>query len=97
IILIGVGLGYFGVTRYASQQIETFGTGEQLQRMRLDASQSAASGFAEDVDVSTASGALSTLPLGMTYLLLAPFPWQLASFRQVITLPEMLIWWTSIP
>ncbi|HEX3229724.1 MAG TPA: glycosyltransferase family 39 protein [Pyrinomonadaceae bacterium] len=97
IIMIGLGLGYFGVSRYASQQFETFASAEQLQRMRLDASQSAASGFAEDVDVSTASGALSTVPLGLTYLLLAPFPWQLASLRQAITLPEMLVWWASIP
>jgi hypothetical protein len=97
IIMIGLGLGYFGVSRYASQQFETFASAEQLQRMRLDASQSAASGFAQDVDVSTASGALSTVPLGLTYLLLAPFPWQLASLRQAITLPEMLIWWSSIP
>jgi hypothetical protein len=65
--------------------------------MRLDASQSAVSGFAEDVDVSTTSGALSTIPLGLTYLLLAPFPWQLASLRQIITLPEMIVWWASIP
>lgn len=97
IILIAVGLGYFGVSRYATQQFETFGSAEQLQRMRLDASQSAASGFAEDVDVSTTSGALSTVPLGFTYLLLAPFPWQLASLRQIITLPEMIVWWASIP
>jgi len=97
IILMGLGLGYFGVTRYASEQIETFGNTDQLQRMRLDASHSAASGFAEDVDVSTTSGALSTVPLGLTYLLLAPFPWQLASLRQVITLPEMVVWWASIP
>jgi len=97
IIVIGLGLGYFGVSRYASQQFETFASAEQLQRMRLDASQSAASGFAQDVDVSTASGALSTVPLGLTYLLLAPFPWQLASLRQAITLPEMLVWWSSIP
>jgi hypothetical protein len=97
IIVIGLALGYFGVSRYASQQFETFASAEQLQRMRLDASQSAASGFAENVDVSTASGALSTVPLGLTYLFLAPFPWQLASLRQAITLPEMLVWWSSIP
>lgn len=97
LLLIGLGLGYFGVNRYASQQIELFGNADQLQRMRLDSSQSAASGFAEDVDVSTASGALSTVPLGLTYLLLAPFPWQLASVRQAITLPEMILWWASIP
>jgi hypothetical protein len=97
IILISLALGYFGVSRYASQQFETFASADQLQRMRLDASQSAASGFAEDVDVSTTSGALSTVPLGLTYLLLAPFPWQLASLRQAITLPEMIVWWLSIP
>ena len=57
----------------------------------------ARSGFGQDVDVSTASGALSAVPLGMTYLLFAPFPWQLASLRQSITLPEMIIWWLSFP
>jgi len=63
----------------------------------LDSSRSAASGFAEDVDVSSPEGALSALPLGLSYLILAPFPWQLSSVRQAITLPEMLIWWASLP
>jgi hypothetical protein len=40
---------------------------------------------------------LSTIPIGMLYLLFAPFPWQLASLRQSITLPEMIIWWASFP
>src|SRR5215510_10246433 len=97
ITLICLGLAYFGVSRYASQQFESYATVEQLRRMRLDASQSAASGFAEDVDVTTTSGALTAIPLGLTYLLLAPFPWQLASLRQMITLPEMVVWWLSIP
>jgi hypothetical protein len=30
-------------------------------------------------------------------LLFAPFPWQLTSLRQSITLPEMVIWWASFP
>ncbi|HEV2862121.1 MAG TPA: hypothetical protein VGX48_14015, partial [Pyrinomonadaceae bacterium] len=42
-------------------------------------------------------GAISAIPLGMVYLLFAPFPWQLASLRQSITLPEMLVWWASFP
>ncbi len=37
------------------------------------------------------------MPLGLAYLLLAPFPWQLASLRQSITLPEMIVWWVSFP
>jgi hypothetical protein len=47
--------------------------------------------------VSTASGALSAVPVGMTYLLFAPFPWQIASLRQSITLPEMVVWWAAFP
>jgi 4-hydroxybenzoate polyprenyltransferase len=35
--------------------------------------------------------------LGTLYLLFAPFPWQLTSFRQAITMPEMLLWWASFP
>jgi hypothetical protein len=35
--------------------------------------------------------------MGILYLMFAPFPWQLASLRQSITLPEMLVWWASFP
>jgi hypothetical protein len=95
--VIGSALAYFGVSRLASQQIESYGNLRQLQVMRLDASQSAQSGFGQDIDVSTPTGALAAIPLGLTYLILAPFPWQLTSVRQMITLPEMVIWWTSLP
>jgi hypothetical protein len=95
--VIGLALAYFGVTRYAGQQFDAYGSMKQLQLMHQDASQSANSGFNEDVDVSTAGGALSAVPVGLTYLILAPFPWQLTSLRQMITLPEMIIWWLSIP
>lgn len=97
VLLLGLGLTYFGVTRSASIQFETYGNLQQLQRSRLDAATSAESGFGEDADVSTSGGALSTIPVGLVYLLFAPFPWQLASLRQSITLPEMVIWWSSIP
>jgi hypothetical protein len=96
-IIIGLALAYFGVSRYASKQFDAYGNLEQLQVMRLDASQTAASGFGQDVDVSSPGGVLSALPLGLSYLILAPFPWQLASLRQVITLPEMVVWWASLP
>jgi len=97
IIVMGLSLTYLGITRIASTQIERFGNLEQVQRSRLDASQTAKSGFAQDVDVSTTSGALSAIPIGMLYLMFAPFPWQLASLRQAITLPEMIVWWASFP
>jgi 4-amino-4-deoxy-L-arabinose transferase-like glycosyltransferase len=96
-VLLGLSLTYFGVTRYANVQVETYADFETLQRSRNDAARSAQSGFGRDVDVSTASGALTTIPLGMVYLLFAPFPWQLGSLRQSLTLPEMVIWWTAFP
>ena len=97
ILLIGISLTYVGVTRYASVQFEQSVTFDQLRRSRLDAATSAQSGFGKDVDVSTARGALSTIPLGLVYLFFAPFPWQLGSLRQTLTLPEMVIWWGSFP
>jgi hypothetical protein len=97
IVLLGLALTYMGVTRSASVQYEQYGSLERLQRSRLDMARSGDSGFGRDVDVSTTSGALSTIPIGMIYLLLAPFPWQLASLRQSITLPEMVVWWASLP
>jgi hypothetical protein len=97
VLLIGLALMYFGVTRSASVQFQEYGSLERVQRSRLDLAQSADSGFGRDVDVSTTSGALSTIPMGMLYLLFAPFPWQVGSLRQSITLPEMIIWWASFP
>jgi 4-amino-4-deoxy-L-arabinose transferase-like glycosyltransferase len=97
ISVVSLALAYFGVSHYATQQFEMYGSGQELQRLRLDAAQSAGSGFGQDIDVSTTSGALSAIPIGFTYLILAPFPWQLVSVRAMLTLPEMIVWWCSIP
>lgn len=96
ICVVGSVLAYFGVSRYAGQQYESYGNLHQLQLMHQDAS-SAQSGFGQDIDVSTPEGIMTAIPVGMTYLILAPFPWQLMSVRQMITLPEMVIWWSSLP
>jgi hypothetical protein len=97
ILIVGLALTYFGVTRSASIQIDRYANLERIQRSRSDMAKRADSGFGRDVDVSTTSGALSTIPTGMLYLLFAPFPWQVGSLRQSITLPEMIIWWASFP
>lgn len=97
IIAIGLALTWFGVIRYASTQLEGYANLEAVQRSRYDLAQSAHSGFGRDVDVSTTQGAIGVIPTGLVYLLFAPFPWQLNSLRQSITLPEMILWWASIP
>lgn len=96
-IVIGLSLTYFGVTRYASMHFESYGSLEAVQQSRTDAAQSARSGYAKDIDVSTSSGALKAIPIGLAYLLFGPFPWQLGSLRQSLTVPEMLVWWASFP
>ena len=97
VLVIGLAFTYFGVTRYASAQFEQYGNLEQLNRSRQNLSTAAESGFGRDVDVSTTSGALTTIPTGLVYLLFAPFPWQLGSLRQSLTLPEMVVWWAAFP
>ena len=97
VILLGLALTYIGVTRSATANFERYGNMNQLQRSRNDQARSAESGFGRDVDVSSTSGAISTIPMGVLYLLFAPFPWQITSLRQSITLPEMIVWWASFP
>ncbi len=97
LIVMGVALTYLGVLRTAGENFEKWGSLESVQRSRLDLARSADSGFGGDADVSTTEGAITVIPLGFTYLMLAPFPWQLGSLRQAITIPEMIVWWASIP
>jgi hypothetical protein len=96
-LLLGLALTYFGATRSANIQLERYGSLEKVAISRASAASSAGSGFMRDVDVSSSTGALSTVPMGMIYLLFAPFPWQMASLRQSITLPEMIVWWCAVP
>ncbi len=63
-----------------------------IQLSRLDLATSASSGYLPDADISTAEGALAFLPLGLLYFLAVPFPWQLGSIRQNITIPETAFW-----
>jgi len=97
VLILGLSLTYFGITRYANVQFERYANFEQLQRSRQNLATAGESGFGRDVDVSTTSGALTTIPTGLVYLLFAPFPWQLGSLRQSLTLPEMVVWWAAFP
>lgn len=93
---IGMAFTWFGVLQYAGNQFDRFANLKQIQMSRQDQA-SAGSGFAKDVDIQTTEGALSVIPLGVVYLLFAPFPWQFSTLRQSITLPEMIVWWLVFP
>jgi hypothetical protein len=65
---------------------------EELSRTRGKLAAGASASFAE-ADLSTPRAALSFLPIGLTYFVLAPMPWHLLSGRQLLVLPEMLAWY----
>jgi hypothetical protein len=77
------------------------GLGEEASLESLDRARRelaiGASAYQADADVSTPASALRFLPLGLTYFLLAPAPWQVWNTRQLLTLPEMLAWYALIP
>jgi 4-amino-4-deoxy-L-arabinose transferase-like glycosyltransferase len=93
---IGLAFTWFGVLRFAETQFDRYANLQTIQMSRMDQA-NAGSGFGKDVDVGTAEGALTVIPMGVVYLLFAPFPWQFTTLRQSITLPEMIIWWFSFP
>jgi 4-amino-4-deoxy-L-arabinose transferase-like glycosyltransferase len=95
--LLGFSLTYLGIGRNASDEYRVFGNLERVQSSRSDLARVANSGFGAETDVSTSEGALSAIPMGFAYLMLAPFPWEAANLRQAITIPEILIWWATIP
>lgn len=97
LILMGIVLTYLGVLRTAGDNLDKWGNLEAVQRSRADQARSADSGFGSDADVSTTEGAIAVIPIGFTYLMFAPFPWQMGSVRQSITIPEVIIWWLSMP
>jgi len=37
------------------------------------------------------------LPVGLAYLLFAPFPWAISGIRQLLVLPETLVWYALMP
>ena len=93
---IGLAFTWFGVLQYAGQQIDRYANLQAIQTSRSDQA-TAGSGFAKDVDIQTTEGALTAIPIGIIYLMFAPFPWEYTTLRQSITLPEMTVWWFCFP
>ncbi len=94
--VIGLAFTWFGVLQSAGMQFERYANLKSIQNSREDQA-AAGSGFMKDVDVQTTEGALTVIPVGLLYLMFAPFPWQFTTLRQIITLPEMIIWWLAFP
>lgn len=53
--------------------------------------------FEPTADISTPAKAALFLPKGLAFFLLAPFPWTVGNLRQMLTVPEMLFFYTLLP
>jgi hypothetical protein len=96
VILIGLALSYFAgghVQQFAESALDL----KRIQVVRVWGAKASSSGFGADVDISDPRAALGFLPVGVVYVLFAPFPWMMGNLRQLITLPEMVVWWLLVP
>lgn len=93
IVVLGFTFVYFGAKDVAEKNLDL----KKIQSGRVWGAKAANTGFGADVDITDARAAITFLPLGVTYVLLAPFPWMINSLGQVITLPELILWWLSFP
>jgi 4-amino-4-deoxy-L-arabinose transferase-like glycosyltransferase len=97
--LLGVFLAAFSVAS-SSEMLDRHTSYFDLERVQIareDQARWGASGFAAESDVSTVEGALTALPVGLVYLLFAPFPWAISGIRQALTVPETLVWYALMP
>jgi 4-amino-4-deoxy-L-arabinose transferase-like glycosyltransferase len=85
------------VKRETLERQVSYMTLDRLQTTREDQAMWGQSGFGQEYDVSTPTGALSALPTGLVYLLFAPFPWAVSGLRQALVLPETLVWYALMP
>ena len=96
VVIVGVALSYFAgghVQQFAESALDL----KRIQMARVWGAKASASGFGADVDISDPQAALGFLPIGVLYVLFAPFPWMMGNLRQLITLPELLAWWLLVP
>ncbi|MGI8669706.1 MAG: phospholipid carrier-dependent glycosyltransferase [Aridibacter sp.] len=96
LLLIGAAAGYFGFGGSSTGTNNTYNI-ERLQKYRHYQAEGSNSGFGEGYDVTTVEGTVTLLPIGIVFILFAPFPWQMDNARQILIAPEMLIWWLCIP
>jgi 4-amino-4-deoxy-L-arabinose transferase-like glycosyltransferase len=97
LVAVFIGAITFGVRTETIEEQTSYFDLEKIQTARMGQTMLGKSAFSGEIDVSTPTGALAALPVGLAYLLFAPFPWAISGLRQVLTLPETLAWYALMP
>jgi 4-amino-4-deoxy-L-arabinose transferase-like glycosyltransferase len=98
-LLVGLLFGALtlAIKRETLEQQASYMNLDRLQITRQDQAMWGSSGFGQEHNVSTPAGALMALPIGLVYLLFAPFPWAISGLRQAMAMPETLVWYALMP
>lgn len=92
VLVIGIGVGQSGV-----QSAIKSSSLKESNRVRAGLAYQTQSGFGSEVDTSTASQALTYLPVGLTRFAFGPFPWEIRGVRQLPALVDALVLWWFAP
>ena len=79
VLAVLVGAFTLAVKRETLEVQRAFMTLDQMQVTRMDQAMWGKSAYGTEYDVSTPGGALKALPVGLAYLLFAPFPWAITN------------------
>jgi hypothetical protein len=66
-------------------------------RQKLGGKYTGNSGYLTELDATNPLVLVILIPLGLVYFLFSPFPWQIRGMRQILTLPEMVVWYLAVP
>jgi 4-amino-4-deoxy-L-arabinose transferase-like glycosyltransferase len=94
---LAIAIGASGLSDSLNQGLAESTNLEQAAQYRVGMAETARSGFAHDVDISSPGGMAVVLPIGLAVILFGPFPWQMRGLLPLLTLPEMLLWWSLVP
>ena len=82
-LVLGLGVGREYIVRISERGLTGFRAGTTVDQ----------SAFAAGVDLSSLGSVLRFLPVGISYMLFGPFPWNVQGMRQALALPEVLFWY----
>ena len=91
--LVAVALTYFADQVGVFSAIRPEGLLETAQGVRSGLQQGATSAFGVGAETRTIQAALQYIPVGGSYLLFAPFPWDVQTLLQMVAMPETLLWY----
>ncbi len=95
LLLMVAFVGVYQRFGFGKEVVESEGL-KTASQIRVDMAEGG-SAYEGETEVSTPMKAITFLPIGLSYFLFAPAPWQIFNLRQALTFPEMILWYCLLP